>query len=78
MVREPKSYMGYGNTEPRFAVLLLSFNISIEMVAYYNRVRDCIGNPYVKGNISRKAKGIIKNDKEEYLVFYTYYPIDRE
>lgn len=49
-----------------------------EMVAYYNRVRDCIGNPYVKGNISRKAKGIIKNDKEEYLVFYTYYPIDRE
>lgn len=49
---------------------------SLELVAMYDGIRLAKGNPYVKGNLSRKASGLYKNDKEDYLILYTYYNID--
>lgn len=49
---------------------------SLELIDMYDGVRIAKGNPYVKGNLSRKASGLQKNDKEEYLILYTYYNIN--
>lgn len=46
---------------------------TLEIVAYYDKITDAEKNGYVKGNLSRKAKGIHKNDNEEYMIMYTFY-----
>lgn len=51
---------------------------TLELVAMYEGIRLAKENPYVKGNLSRKASGLCKNDKEDYLILYTYYNIDEK
>lgn len=49
---------------------------TFELVQMYDGITFANGNDYVKGNLSRKASGLCKNEKEDYLIFYTYYNID--
>ena len=42
-----------------------------KIMQIYDKMADAYGNPYgVKGNLSRKAKGLVKNDKEKYEIKY--------
>lgn len=49
---------------------------TFELVAMYDGIRLAKDNSYVKGNLSRKASGLCKNDKEDHLILYTYYNIN--
>lgn len=51
---------------------------TFELIAVYEGIRLAKGNPYVKGNLSRKASGLCKNDKEDYLILYTHYNINEK
>lgn len=49
---------------------------TLNVVEMYDGIREAKDNIYVKGNLSRKAKGIVANKNEEYMILYTYYHID--
>lgn len=42
-----------------------------EIVKTYEKINDAYGNEFgVKGNLSRKAKGLVHNNKEKYEIIY--------
>lgn len=51
---------------------------TFEIIAYYDKITDAEKNGYVKGNLSRKAKGICKNDKEDYIIMYIFYYLNEK
>lgn len=60
---------------PRRPVIIVKKD-TFEIVAMFDKISDALGNKWVGGNLSYKASGRVTNPKDEYLIFYTYYPID--
>lgn len=52
--------------------------ITKEVVAYYPSLRQANGNGYVKGDLHKKAKGKIKNHKEQYEIMFLSYRIEEK
>ena len=52
---------------------------TFKLIKTFDKIGDAKKNGYVKGNdsvLSRKAKGLIENNKENYYIFYNSYKIN--
>lgn len=66
---------GQSNFPDKSRPVMIVDKETMKIVAEYRNVKDAIGNPYIRGHLSYKCLGKIKNPKDKYIIMYKSYKI---